>query len=58
MVSPTWPGLPELTRIRDLRTPGSFIRRADHQDPGAGRELHHRLHTLQTGHRTARWGIH
>ncbi|MFE3073586.1 phosphotransferase family protein [Streptomyces sp. NPDC059247] len=53
-----WPGLRVLTRMRDLHTLGSFIRRADRGDDRATHELTHRLHTLQTGHHNARWGIH
>ncbi|MFE7130808.1 phosphotransferase [Streptomyces sp. NPDC057638] len=54
----TWPGLNVLIGMRDLHTLGAFIRRADRGDTHAARELHHRLHTLRTGHHTARWGIH
>ncbi|MFD7552199.1 phosphotransferase enzyme family protein [Streptomyces sp. NPDC059816] len=54
----TWPGLQILIGMRDLHTLGSFIRRADRGDTQAALELDHRLHTLQTGRRTVRWGIH
>ncbi|MBN6034179.1 phosphotransferase family protein [Amycolatopsis sp. 195334CR] len=43
----TWPGLTVLTGMRDLHTLGSFIRRAQHGDDDALRQLHHRITTLR-----------
>ncbi|MFF2374823.1 phosphotransferase [Streptomyces xiamenensis] len=50
-----WPGLPVLVRMRDLHTLGSFIRRADEGDGAAKDQLAHRLGTLRSGERMARW---
>jgi aminoglycoside phosphotransferase (APT) family kinase protein len=51
-----WPGLPVLCEIRDLHTLGSFIRRADHGDAGAARQLSHRVETLRNSDGQAQWG--
>ncbi|MER6011541.1 aminoglycoside phosphotransferase family protein [Streptomyces bluensis] len=50
-----WPGLSVLCSIRDLHTLGSYIRRADEGDTDAAQELNHRLSTLKSGARGARW---
>ncbi|GAB4087313.1 hypothetical protein GCM10028784_39430 [Myceligenerans cantabricum] len=52
-----WPGLPVLTELRDLHTLGSFIRRADHGDAEAARQLAFRLGTLRAKDRTALWRV-
>ncbi|WP_344119451.1 phosphotransferase enzyme family protein [Streptomyces blastmyceticus] len=53
----SWPGLAVLTRIRDLHTLGSFIRRADSGDTRAERQLMHRLGTLRQGDSQAAWNV-
>jgi aminoglycoside phosphotransferase (APT) family kinase protein len=50
-----WPGLRVLCEIRDLHTLGSFIRRADHGDHAAARQLGYRIETLRNGDSTAHW---
>ncbi|MFF7543305.1 aminoglycoside phosphotransferase family protein [Streptomyces canus] len=50
-----WSGLPVLREIRDLHTLGSFIRRADHGDEAAARQLNHRIATLMNEDSKARW---
>lgn len=50
-----WPGIAVLTELRDLHTLGSFIRRADHGDGDAARQLTFRLETLRSKDRTALW---
>lgn len=53
-----WPGLAVLTRIRDLHTLGSFIRRADCGDKAAASQLAFRLKTLRSHERNATWIVH
>ncbi|MDT0321900.1 phosphotransferase family protein [Streptomyces millisiae] len=50
-----WPGLVVLTRMRDLHTLGSFIRRADKGDGTAVKQLAFRLTTLRSNDRAATW---
>ncbi|WP_328410734.1 aminoglycoside phosphotransferase family protein [Streptomyces violaceus] len=50
-----WPGLRVLCGIRDLHTLGSFIRRADRGDEGAGKQLGYRIETLRNEDGQARW---
>ncbi|WP_431781240.1 phosphotransferase [Streptomyces chumphonensis] len=50
-----WPGLPVLSRMRDLHTLGAYVRRADRGDRAAAEELHHRVATLREGADQARW---
>ncbi|MEU2870320.1 phosphotransferase [Streptomyces olivoreticuli] len=53
----SWPGLAVLTRIRDLHTLGSFIRRADSGDARAEQQLAHRLGTLRRGDTRTSWNV-
>ncbi|MET9260513.1 phosphotransferase [Amycolatopsis sp. NPDC004079] len=47
-----WEGLEVLTRIRDMHTLGSFLRRAAHGDQAAADELRTRAGSLRTGNDT------
>ncbi|MFB7600815.1 phosphotransferase [Streptomyces sp. NPDC056160] len=53
-----WPGLPVLTRMRDLHALGSFIRRADKGDGAAVEQLAFRLTTLRNDDHDAPWSAH
>lgn len=51
----SWPGLPILCKIRDVHTLGPYIRRADHGDQSAMKELSYRVKTLRSEDCHARW---
>ncbi|TWP51480.1 phosphotransferase [Lentzea tibetensis] len=50
-----WDGFAVLVSMRDLHTLASYIRLADRGDENVRRELSHRIGTLQSGDKTARW---
>ncbi|MFF8617909.1 phosphotransferase enzyme family protein [Streptomyces sp. NPDC015350] len=51
----TWTGLPVLTQIRDMHTLGSYIKRADRNDPTALQELENRIRAIQQGDTRTPW---
>jgi Ser/Thr protein kinase RdoA (MazF antagonist) len=51
---PTWPGWTLLRDITELHSLGAYIRLAPSK-PAAADELHHRIRSLRTGDRSARW---
>jgi hypothetical protein len=53
-----WPRLTVLTKMRDLHTLGSFIRRVDRGDAAAVEQLTFRLKTLRSGDHEAKWNTH
>jgi aminoglycoside phosphotransferase (APT) family kinase protein len=50
-----WPGLEVLTRLRDLHTLSSFVRRAARGDEDARAQLARRTGSLRSGDRAASW---
>lgn len=54
----SWAGLPILTRIRDLHTLGSFIRRINRGDNSTVGQLTLRLESLRSDDHEEKWNVH